>query len=611
MVKLLRLVILPTQIESTVSSQTEVTQVITDTVIDDLIQGELEPTQEQAIIEQITDLKGSMSILFTGQINVNETIKFLANHSSTSGVTVTYDWSFSDGKQFSGKDKQYVSHSFSKAGQYTAQVIISSSTGTKFTVTKTLNVIPEPLSYGDVKISAVSNTDRVIINVQNNINFGINGSINISAKGSNYFTKNYNMYINPKGTGQHVLSSQNSGSTTYSISYRPNGSSKALDNLTKTLNISGSVSTPTCTISNTVKSILNSLKYLKYPSWFEIYITKVKVCEMTESAFISTYNSALSNGFITINAAITQLNINGPGNVYLYMNDPFFVWEPYRLHPATGALFYPWVGNPALYYTGAWHGDPTGAISPAKVHQPEACFAIQTIDYNAARKSYEVIGIWLCGETIQGDTQHFQWSLNGPFADGDDDADVDGLGYTEITASFSEDSKGWTSFKSWLQQTGVSINDKYFTFSGGELYQHHDNDVRNNFYGSQYTSTFCVLFNDMPSSVKNFSSLSYEGSQSKIDANLTDGEYYNNIAKTGWFAESIITDLETGQIPEFKEKEGKWFNFIRGNKVNNLANLNVKQFSTQGIGRLSAIAVTVPAPAVRNTLTVQDVGDID
>ena len=311
------------------------------------------------------------------------------------------------------------------------------------------------------------------------------------------------------------------------------------------------------------------------------------------------------------NDLITQLNINGPGNVYLYMNDPFFVWEPYRLHPVTGGLFYPWVGNSALYYTGAWHGDPTGAISLDKVHKPEACFAIQTIDYNTARKSYEVIGIWLCGETIQGDTQHFQWSLNGPFADSDDDADVGGLGYTEITASFSEDSKGWSSFKSWLQQTGVSINDNYFTFSSGELYQHHDNETRNNFYGTQYTSTLCALFNDLPSSVKSFSSLSYEGSQSKIDANLTDGEYYNNIAQTGWFAESIITDLETGQIPEFKEKEGKWFNFIRGNKVNNLANLDVKQFSTQGIGRLSAIAVTVPAPAVQNTLTVQDAGDID
>ena len=186
-----------------------------------------------------------------------------------------------------------------------------------------------------------------------------------------------------------------------------------------------------------------------------------------------------------------------------------------------------------------------------------------------------------------------------------------GAGLVNITASFSEDSKGWTSFKSWLQQGGVSINDKYFTFSGGELYQHHSNETRNNFYGIQHFSTMCVLFNDMPSSVKSFSSLSYEGSQSQVEINLTDGEYYNNIAKTGWFAESIVTDLETGQIPEFREKEGKWFNFIRGSKVNNLANLEVKQFSTQGIGRLSAIAVTVDPPEVRNTLTVKDVGDTD
>jgi len=186
-----------------------------------------------------------------------------------------------------------------------------------------------------------------------------------------------------------------------------------------------------------------------------------------------------------------------------------------------------------------------------------------------------------------------------------------GTGFVEITASFSEDTKGWTSFKSWLQQSGVSINDKYFTFSGGDLFQHHSNETRNNFYGIQHFSTLCLLFNDMPSSVKSFSSLSYEGSQSQVELNLTDREYYNNIAQAGWFAESIITDLETGQIPEFKEKEGKWFNFIRGNKVNNLANLDVKQFSTQGIGRLSAISVTVPAPSEKYSLTVQDVGDID
>ena len=215
------------------------------------------------------------------------------------------------------------------------------------------------------------------------------------------------------------------------------------------------------------------------------------------------------------------------------------------------------------------------------------------------------------------DSYYFWWTNIGCDGSGSGDSalnssdDTSSLGYTEITASFSEDSKGWSSFKSWLQQTGVSINDKYFTFSSGELYQHYDNETRNNFYGVQYPSTLCVLFNDIPSSVKSFSSLSYEGSQSKVDVNLTDGEYYNNAAQDGWFAESIVTDLETGQIPEFREKEGKWFNFIRGNKVNNLANLDVNQFSTQGIGRLSAISVAVDAPAVLNKLTVQDVGDAD
>ena len=85
-----------------------------------------------------------------------------------------------------------------------------------------------------------------------------------------------------------------------------------------------------------------------------------------------------------------------------------------------------------------------------------------------------------------------------------------------ITASFSEDSKGWTSFKSWLQECGASLNDKYFTFNQGELYQHHSNETRNNFYGAQYNSWVCAIFNDMPSSVKSFSSLSYEGSQSQV-----------------------------------------------------------------------------------------------
>jgi len=184
------------------------------------------------------------------------------------------------------------------------------------------------------------------------------------------------------------------------------------------------------------------------------------------------------------------------------------------------------------------------------------------------------------------------------------------IDYTETTASFSESSKGWTTFQSYLQETGVSLNNKYFTFKAGDIYQHYNNDTRNKFYGVDYDSTICVTFNDLPSSIKNFGSLSYEGSQARIVANTTDQEYYNQVAVDGWYAESITTDLETGFIPEFKEKEGKWFNYIRGNKDNTLANLDVRQFSTQGIGTPSA--VETPATLVNPfTLTIKDTGDTD
>ncbi len=180
--------------------------------------------------------------------------------------------------------------------------------------------------------------------------------------------------------------------------------------------------------------------------------------------------------------------------------------------------------------------------------------------------------------------------------------------YSGNTISFSEKNKGWTSFKSWVQESGCSLNDKYFTFKGAEIYQHHFNETRNNFYGTQYESSVCLIFNDTPSSVKSFSSLSYEGSKSKIVQDLTDQEYYNNATVTGWYTDSITTDLETGFIPEFKDKEGKWFNYIHGDKENTLANLDTSQFSTQGIGSPSGVASDT-AQVSNKIFTVSDRGD--
>ena len=203
------------------------------------------------------------------------------------------------------------------------------------------------------------------------------------------------------------------------------------------------------------------------------------------------------------------------------------------------------------------------------------------------------------------------------------------------TISFNEASKGWVSFKSFVPESGTSVSGRYLTSKEGLIYQHYwkeyedngyyNDDVyingdctpfedvpleyqqckeRNNFYGVQYDSKISVLFNDSPGSVKSFKTLNYEGSQARIVKytestvsddfgnildNLTDGQYYNLMSKNGWYVESFTTDLQTGNIPEFKNKENKWFNRIYG-ETTDFNNLDTKEFSVQGIGVISGLS---------------------
>ena len=48
---------------------------------------------------------------------------------------------------------------------------------------------------------------------------------------------------------------------------------------------------------------------------------------------------------------------------------------------------------------------------------------------------------------------------------------------TKETVSFSESVNGWSSFKSFTPEHGVSINNNYYTFNNGCIYQHHDDAV--------------------------------------------------------------------------------------------------------------------------------------
>ncbi len=161
---------------------------------------------------------------------------------------------------------------------------------------------------------------------------------------------------------------------------------------------------------------------------------------------------------------------------------------------------------------------------------------------------------------------------------------------TKQTISYSEEVKGWTSFKSFIPESGTSVSKKYFTFKNGEAYQHyHQEATPNTFYNLQsVSSTITTLLNDAPELIKNFKTINYEGSQAHVPSSetvlgVTDSGLHNQFAKVGWKVSSIDTNMESGSIKEFIEKEDKWFNYIKGK-----GEPKTSDFTFQGIGILSA-----------------------
>ena len=165
------------------------------------------------------------------------------------------------------------------------------------------------------------------------------------------------------------------------------------------------------------------------------------------------------------------------------------------------------------------------------------------------------------------------------------------------TLSFSEPNKGWVSFKSFKYEDGVSLNNEYYTFKYGQLFKHHAIDTQNEFYGDQYDSSVEVIFNQAPGSVKSFNTLSYEGSQSHITEDIDNsGEYWDNKDKLGWYVNNIYTDLQEGDLHEFKDKEGKWFSQIKGVATEWLddgtaGNIDTNELSYQGIDQADEVTI--------------------
>ena len=179
----------------------------------------------------------------------------------------------------------------------------------------------------------------------------------------------------------------------------------------------------------------------------------------------------------------------------------------------------------------------------------------------------------------------------------DEDKDNYNLTLNNYTVTFNDNVNGWSSFKSFIPESGVSLKGYYYTFKSGNLWLHNLNENRNQFYGVEYDSTVKFLLNQNPSDVKIFKTLSYEGTQSQAYTS-------NSVTTEGWYASSITTDKQSAEILEFKEKEGKWFNNIKGVDTN-ATNIDLKELAVQGLGSVSSVG-NAPSPVyhlVRTTIT--------
>ena len=118
--------------------------------------------------------------------------------------------------------------------------------------------------------------------------------------------------------------------------------------------------------------------------------------------------------------------------------------------------------------------------------------------------------------------------VNNNFTDYDDTHLYFGSLYRTLV--FDESVNGWVSHRSYPAVFAGSLDSSFYTFNFGDLYKQNSTAagvLNNNFHGTQYNSEVSLIFNDVPSQSKVFSSINYEGD-------------------SGWSVTNIETDVDTG-----------------------------------------------------------------
>ena len=165
---------------------------------------------------------------------------------------------------------------------------------------------------------------------------------------------------------------------------------------------------------------------------------------------------------------------------------------------------------------------------------------------------------------IVGSYDTYKKEYNLTIDDGNKEINEFNSSSNSVTISFKEDVRGWVSFKSFIPESGLSMGGNYYTFYNNHLYQHHLGD-RSVFYNQNAICSLTTIINESPMSIKNFNTLNYDGD-------------------SGWQA-AIQTEKQSGTVNSFIEKEGKWFNYIKGNEDV----VDTSAINFQGIGVCSQV----------------------
>lgn len=138
---------------------------------------------------------------------------------------------------------------------------------------------------------------------------------------------------------------------------------------------------------------------------------------------------------------------------------------------------------------------------------------------------------------------------------------------------FDEEVKGWTSFHSYKPDFMVGMNNRFFSFKNGDIYEHDSTLVpRCQFYGEDYPTKISTMVNVNPSDIKEMLALNIEGN---TPWNVIIDSYVSSL-------ESPISS--TIQDVEFILKEGIWYAHTRRNE-----GMHFDSKSTYGIGVVTDI----------------------